>query len=200
MALAVQPDGKIVVGGSFDAFGDQGIRYNIARLNPDGTREEGFNPGKGVNGVVYSVALQNDGKILLGGQFSSIYQQERDGIAKFAGGAATPVEVSLTALVPEIPVTGGAVRAFLLKLPKPTDHAVTVHYSIGGRAQGGKDYVALAGSKTIPAYQLQTGIRLRPQADLGGPANRTVHLTLLPDPAYNLGPATSAKVKIVSGQ
>ncbi len=42
-ALAVQADGKILVGGSFTALGGQ-ARTNLARLNPDGTLDLSFDP------------------------------------------------------------------------------------------------------------------------------------------------------------
>ena len=65
-AAAVQPDGKIVIAGSFSSV--LGVpRGNIARLNADGTLDMGFDPS--AYGEVYSVAVQADGKVLLGGQF-----------------------------------------------------------------------------------------------------------------------------------
>ena len=39
--LAVQADGKIVVGGAFITLGGE-TRYYIARLNPDGTLDTAF--------------------------------------------------------------------------------------------------------------------------------------------------------------
>src|SRR5437016_13203379 len=48
-ALAVQPDGKIVVGGTFSSLGGGGTgtttRKRIGRLNSDGTLDTNFNPG-----------------------------------------------------------------------------------------------------------------------------------------------------------
>jgi uncharacterized delta-60 repeat protein len=69
-ALAVQSDGKIVVGGFFISHNN--ITSNrIARLNSDGTRDTAFttNIGTGFNGAVQSIAVQSDGKILVGGEF-----------------------------------------------------------------------------------------------------------------------------------
>src|SRR3954452_9504805 len=42
-ALVVQPDGKILIGGSFTQIGGQG-RTNIARLFSNGTVETNFHP------------------------------------------------------------------------------------------------------------------------------------------------------------
>jgi uncharacterized delta-60 repeat protein len=71
-ALAVQADGKILVGGDFTAW--DGTTVNrIVRLNSDGTRDTAFttNTGTAANNLVFSVALQEDGKILVGGFFTA---------------------------------------------------------------------------------------------------------------------------------
>ena len=69
-AITVQGDDKIVVGGSFATFNGV-VRPGIVRLNTNGAVDLGFNPGAGINGTVYAVALQNNGKILVGGEFIS---------------------------------------------------------------------------------------------------------------------------------
>jgi uncharacterized delta-60 repeat protein len=71
-ALAVQLDGKILVGGDFTALGGGGTtaRNRIGRLNPDGTLDTSFNPG--ANGTVTALAVQADGKILVGGLFTTL--------------------------------------------------------------------------------------------------------------------------------
>jgi uncharacterized delta-60 repeat protein len=68
--IALQPDGKILVGGSFGTYG--GVSRNrIIRLNTNGSTDTGFVIGTGFNSVVRSILLQSDGKILVGGDFSS---------------------------------------------------------------------------------------------------------------------------------
>jgi uncharacterized delta-60 repeat protein len=64
-----QPDGKILVGGSFTNLAGQ-PRNCIGRLNADGTLDTAFNPGAG--GPVYAMALQADGKILVAGNFTTL--------------------------------------------------------------------------------------------------------------------------------
>ncbi len=68
-AVAVQPDGKIVLAGSFTSVGGT-TRNRVARLDASGGLDTGFNPN--VNGTVNAIALQADGKIILGGAFTSI--------------------------------------------------------------------------------------------------------------------------------
>ncbi len=82
-SVAVQPDRKIVIGGAFFVFNGTGNNY-IARLNANGSLESTatFNPGSGANDSVYSVALQANGKILLGGRFTEINNSRRSYIAR----------------------------------------------------------------------------------------------------------------------
>ena len=71
-ATAIQPDGKIVIGGTFTTY--NGIpRKSIARLNVDGSLDNSFQVGQGFTGVytVYDLSLQSDGKILVCGGFSA---------------------------------------------------------------------------------------------------------------------------------
>lgn len=68
--IAEQSDGKILVGGNFTQVGDQ--TYNrIVRLNLDGTIDSSFNIGTGFSSDIRSIKVQSDGKILVGGVFSS---------------------------------------------------------------------------------------------------------------------------------
>ena len=81
--VALQADGKILLGGRFTSVGAK-ARNRIARLNADGSIENKstFDPGTGANGVIRSVAVQADGKILLGGEFTSIDGQPRNHVAR----------------------------------------------------------------------------------------------------------------------
>ncbi len=70
-AVALQPNGKIIVGGDFTLVNGTG-RNRIARLNADGSLDATFNPGTGADNIVYDVAVQPDGKILLVGSFYGV--------------------------------------------------------------------------------------------------------------------------------
>ncbi|MCB1210384.1 MAG: delta-60 repeat domain-containing protein [Verrucomicrobiales bacterium] len=68
-ASAQQPDGRMVIAGTFIKVLGQPRGY-IARINADGTLDTGFDPQ--VDGFVHSLVVQVDGKILLGGEFTSV--------------------------------------------------------------------------------------------------------------------------------
>ncbi|MEY3470750.1 MAG: hypothetical protein RLZZ223_100, partial [Candidatus Parcubacteria bacterium] len=72
--LALQSDGKILVGGWFTSYQGVGANY-IIRLNSDGSRDTSFNLGTGFNDSIASLALQSDGKILVGGYFTNYQDQ-----------------------------------------------------------------------------------------------------------------------------
>jgi uncharacterized delta-60 repeat protein len=66
-AVAVQPNGQIVVGGTF-GDGSPGSPLNLARLHPNGALDTSFMPPELLL-PVFSLALLPDGKILVGGEF-----------------------------------------------------------------------------------------------------------------------------------
>ncbi|MFN3402440.1 MAG: T9SS type A sorting domain-containing protein [Cytophagaceae bacterium] len=68
--LKVQPDGKVVVVGSFTNYKTK-IANRIARLNQDGTFDETFNIGTGADDEIQTICLGDNGKILIGGNFTS---------------------------------------------------------------------------------------------------------------------------------
>lgn len=80
-ALALQPDGRILVAGEFTSF--TGIpRSRILRLLADGTLDTSFDPGAGANAAIHAVLLQPDGRILIGGEFTSYGGSPRRHLAR----------------------------------------------------------------------------------------------------------------------
>lgn len=69
-ASAIQADQKILIGGLFSNVQYES-RNHIARLLADGGVDTTFNPGKGVNGPVYAIAAQSNGKAIVAGNFTS---------------------------------------------------------------------------------------------------------------------------------
>lgn len=77
-----QTDGKIVIGGAFTTVNGT-ARGNIARLNSDGSLDTSFlNNLSGANQNLYDIAMQRDGKIVVGGFFSSFNGEPRQRIAR----------------------------------------------------------------------------------------------------------------------
>ena len=72
--LATQADGKLLVAGQFTSLrpgvGASAIRNNLARLNPDGSVDATFDPN--ANGPIRALVLQPDGRIVIGGDFTSL--------------------------------------------------------------------------------------------------------------------------------
>lgn len=69
-SMAVQPDGRIIIGGSYTNYNNQ-YTERLSRIHADGTFDTTFRTTlSGVNGEVIVVALQSDGKVLVGGAFS----------------------------------------------------------------------------------------------------------------------------------
>jgi uncharacterized delta-60 repeat protein len=89
LALALQGDGKIIVGGSFTNVNST-PRTNIARLNPDGTLDVGFKPvsvdgGQYSSAAFYALALDAQGRVLAGGDFTNVNGVVRSNIVRFNG-------------------------------------------------------------------------------------------------------------------
>ncbi|MBW6466841.1 MAG: hypothetical protein K0B06_10080, partial [Brevefilum sp.] len=79
LTIAVQPDGKILVGGYFTKL--NGIPHNnIGRFTPTGGAETAFNTW--VNNEVFVIIVQPDGKILIGGNFTRVGSETREHIAR----------------------------------------------------------------------------------------------------------------------
>lgn len=74
--IAVQPDGKLVIGGSFKRVGPVD-KFYIARLNPDGSLDATF--GTNAEFFVSLISIEAEGKITIGGAFRSIDDRSGSG-------------------------------------------------------------------------------------------------------------------------
>ncbi|MFO1498956.1 MAG: hypothetical protein U1G07_11290 [Verrucomicrobiota bacterium] len=99
--VAIQPSGQILIGGAFEMV--QNTRYPcLARLNQDGSvdltfRATGVSGGPmnpfigGDSATVWTIALQADDKILIGGSFTKVNGVERNYLARLnADGSLDP--------------------------------------------------------------------------------------------------------------
>lgn len=61
----LQPNGKILVGGDFTTFNGSTANY-LVRLESNLAYDSTFDIGNGFDGIVRSIKVQSDGKILVG--------------------------------------------------------------------------------------------------------------------------------------
>lgn len=92
--LMLQSDGRALIAGSFTSVNGTN-RQRIARLNSDGTLDNSFDPGAGPDGFLRSIALQPDGNILIGGNFTTVNGMVRPYVARLYGAEVRP-SLSLT--------------------------------------------------------------------------------------------------------
>lgn len=81
-----QTDGKILLGGNFTEYGGQPAQ-RVVRLLPTGALDPSFKAEVGASGrysseLVSTLALQADGKILVGGTFETVQSQSRRALAR----------------------------------------------------------------------------------------------------------------------
>lgn len=85
-SIAIQNDGKVIAGGQFTQYNNI-ANINIVRLNNDGTgsRDNTFLSGNGFNSDVKKIVIQSDGKILVGGYFTSYNGSTANRIVRLNG-------------------------------------------------------------------------------------------------------------------
>jgi uncharacterized delta-60 repeat protein len=86
VALAVQPDGKALVGGSF-ALNGSATRSYIVRLNSNGSVDSSF--AIQPNDAVQAIAVHSDGSAFIAGNFTEVNGTPRTGLARIV--AARPI-------------------------------------------------------------------------------------------------------------
>ncbi len=79
--IEIQPDGKILIGGNFRGYNGV-LQSNLTRANADGSLDTTFKIGTGANAVVYEIFRQADGKVLIGGDFTSYNGNQANKLAR----------------------------------------------------------------------------------------------------------------------
>ena len=103
-SIAVQGDGKILAGGA-DRLGNHAVAtyHLLTRFNADRSRDGTFVAGGGVEGHVFSLLLQPDGRVIIGGDFAYINGVRRNGVARLNPDGS----LDLTFVpAPDIPIGG----------------------------------------------------------------------------------------------
>jgi len=85
-SLALQPDGKIIVGGGFAYQDGNQTKRNFMRLNANGIYDASFNTGSGTGissiNRVNAIKMLTDGKMIIAGGFTNYNGISRKGIAR----------------------------------------------------------------------------------------------------------------------
>ncbi|MCX8000707.1 MAG: delta-60 repeat domain-containing protein, partial [Leptospiraceae bacterium] len=75
------PNDKLIIVGSFTHYNSV-VRSRIARLNPNGSLDTDFSPTSGANNTIHDVKLTHDGRLLIGGDFTTYFGTSISGIAR----------------------------------------------------------------------------------------------------------------------
>jgi uncharacterized delta-60 repeat protein len=212
-AAAVQPDGKVVVGVQSEFLQcDQGVcyyvstSYSVVRLNANGSRDSSFNfTNTSSLGRVRSIALQSDGKVIIGSEFYSfkIARLNADGSldSSFNPGTGPNAGVTSVALQPDGKVligggftsVNGAARNSIARLnangsldasfnPSAAGFVASIVVQPDGKALIGGDFTAVNGTNRNRIARLNTDGSLDSSFDPGTGANGSiVSVALQPD-------------------
>jgi uncharacterized delta-60 repeat protein len=82
--IVIQADGKTLMGGIF-SLGDE--NPNFLRLNSNGSLDTTFDTGTSFNGEVNSILIEDDGRILVGGNFTRYNGEKCNGVIRLNGTA-----------------------------------------------------------------------------------------------------------------
>jgi uncharacterized delta-60 repeat protein len=86
-SVAVQPDGRILIAGTFTTCSG-GARRNVARLEADGSLDDSFGQESGADDDVHAIGLQQDGSVLVVGAFNDINGFARHGVCRLRASGA----------------------------------------------------------------------------------------------------------------
>jgi uncharacterized delta-60 repeat protein len=103
-ALALQDDGKILIGGDFKNV-DGNPRTRVARLLANGSVDDTFKPGLGPDGRVYDIEVQPDKQILIAGAFTNVNGFPRRGIARLNSALPAPKVLATTISGTDLSIT-----------------------------------------------------------------------------------------------
>lgn len=140
--MALQPDGKIVIAGRFSIGANSPVSNTVARLNPNGALDTTFSLPivEGTENSTYyprveKVAIQSDGGILVGGDFTMVNGYPRTNLARLNGDRV------IAAAAPTAQ-TGSATNvtflaAALAGSANPQDAATRVYFEYGATTSYG---------------------------------------------------------------
>ncbi|HEU0010326.1 MAG TPA: Calx-beta domain-containing protein [Verrucomicrobiae bacterium] len=165
--IVVQDDGHILIAGGFTRY-DGVASPGVARLNPDGTFDASFTAGTGANGSVHGLAVQTDGRVIIGGDFLAVDGIARNQTARLFSDRL----VDLSFAGPELAFVPGGPQApgifDLLLMPDGQVIVAGAFGSIGGVEQSSVARLQADGSldtSFVPAFFSSTVYSLARQRD-----------------------------------
>jgi uncharacterized delta-60 repeat protein len=203
MALCADPAGGVIVGGEFETI-DGLSRVGIARLLSDGNLDVAFDPGSGVanddtwSPLVRGVALQADGKVLIGGRFTSVNGTKLNRLARLHGDAGGFVEFEADAQQVEETAGETAVR---VRRTGALGAGVSVNVSVaGGTATAGEDFSMVNGAVTFGPGETEQTLRIQITSDALVEEDETIVLALEnPAGGVQLGAQRTVTLTVVDG-
>jgi len=155
--FTIQPDGKILVGGSFWTYKGLAVPARLVRLNADGTLDATFGVASGFDGTVNSIALQPDGKMIVAGFFSNANGVPRAGITRLNSDGTTDATFNV----------GTALSG-----PQPFAHAVKLQSD--GKVLLGGQFVTYNGTSINRIARLNSDGTLDATFNVGTGCDQTV--------------------------
>jgi len=153
--VAILDDGKYFINGSFSIYNDVTSNY-IAKINHDGTVDTSFNTGTGPNDFVWETYVQQDGKILIGGNFTTYNGNSINRIARLSNSLLSTPANFLTNSITIYPNPARDVVNIKLNEPYKTGAILTI-YSITGQLLKSKE---ITEDNTIDLGFLTSGMYL----------------------------------------
>jgi uncharacterized delta-60 repeat protein len=219
-AILALPDGSILVGGDFTAFAGQPREY-LARLLPDGTLDPAYvgpDFGDTSGWSVASLALQPDGKLLVGGAFYFTGGSTRAGLCRLlADGSLDPAFTGVAAGAHELgnPSQLAIVRDIKLQ-PDGRILLAGTFSAFNGTSRGGVARLHADGSLDTAFAPTSNGdgatVFLQPDGKVlfggsfttvnGSPASRLARLTAAGalDPTFSAASGPSSEVNVLALQ
>jgi uncharacterized delta-60 repeat protein len=185
IGVAIDANGKIVVGGSLTPHPAPGVFFAVARYLGDGTLDTTFGTG-GMTSTATSnqtdnsvldteMALDPSGNIVLASTGSNYY------LARFTGDPSVPAAPSLSAAFAsaEASATGSVPLVFTVTLSAASSQTVTVAYATAdSSAVAALDYTAASGTLTFAPGTLSQAVTVQVSANIKPEANKSFVLNL----------------------
>ncbi len=158
-ALAAQADGRLLVGGSFlrvDGFS----RPRLARLNATGSFDPSFNAGGvGPSSTVNSILVQDDGKVVITGLFTTYNALAASGVARLTAEGA----LDFTVASPPLSLSGSGLSLAPLS---------------GGRIAIGGNFTAVNGTSRASVVVVGPDLAVDPTFNAGSTYSGNVNIVI----------------------